>query len=250
MNKFNLKDTSFIIHFRRDSDDRLFNLRCILNYFHTFIDYGELFVINDDSEQDPEIDKISEEYPNVKLAFYRNDGVYKRTLCFNKIAKITSNKILCFYDTDTLIKPLYLSRSQDGILSGLIDHVYPYNGVFVDVKKKSRDILANFEFEKLENLLVSRYLGYDNEYLNVIHDSSVGGIVMISKEAFLKIGGYNSDFIGWGCEDVEIERRSKSYNRIARVENDDAICWHLQHDNTIRTEHKHYQNNVNLLYSR
>jgi predicted glycosyltransferase involved in capsule biosynthesis len=248
--KVNLTETSFIIHFRRDSDDRLFNLRCVLRYFDKYIHYGELFIINDDTIIDPEINEISKEYPNVSLAFYQNNSVYKRTHCFNKIAKIASKKVLCFYDTDTLVKPIYLSRSQDAILSGNVHHVYPYSGLFVDVKKKSRDTLANFEFFKLEELLKERYLGYDNEDLNVIHTESVGGINLISKEAFLKIGGYNDNFIGWGCEDVEIERRSKSQNVVVKIENDDAICWHLQHDNTIRTEHQYYQNNVNILYSR
>lgn len=250
MNKLNLRDTSFIIHFRRDSEDRLFNLRCVLKYFHTFIDYGELFIINDDKEQDPELENISNQYPNVTLAFYKNDGVYKRTLCFNKIAAISTKKILCFYDTDTLVKPEYLELSQNGILGGSVDHVYPYNGIFVDVKKKSRETLANFDFQKLEILLESRHLGYDNDDVNVIHNASVGGIIMISKDAFNKIGGYDSNFIGWGCEDVEIERRSNLQNRVSRIGVDDAICWHLQHDNTIRTEHDHYQNNVNILYSR
>jgi predicted glycosyltransferase involved in capsule biosynthesis len=248
--KFNLTDTSFIIHFRRDSDDRVFNLRCILDYFHKFIDYGELFIINDDSEKDPELDNIFKEYPNVSLVFFKNDGVYRRTLCFNKIANIATKKILCFYDTDALVKPEYLFRAQHGILTGAIDHVYPYNGLFVDVKKIKRETLANFQFEELENLLTSRHIGYDNEYLNVIHNNSVGGIVMISKSAFQKMNGYNTEFIGWGCEDVEIEKRSRTQNNVSRIANDDAICWHLQHDNTIRTENIHYQNNVNILYSR
>jgi len=249
MIKFNLLDTSFIIHFRRDSEDRVFNLRCILKYFHTFIEYGELFVINDDAEQDPELKNISIEYPNVKLVFLKNCGAYRRTECFNKTASISTKKVLCFYDTDTLIKPKYLFESQNSILNGLIDHAYPYNGMFVDVKKNCRETLANYDFEKLESLLLERHLGYDNDDVNVIHTSSVGGIVMISKEAFSKIGGYNSNFIGWGCEDVEIERRSKTQNKVGRLQNEDAICWHLRHENTIRTESDNYKNNINLLYN-
>ena len=56
--KYNLTETSFIIHFRRDSDDRLFNLKCILNYFDTFINYKELFIINDDFELDSELENL------------------------------------------------------------------------------------------------------------------------------------------------------------------------------------------------
>jgi len=209
----------------------------------------ELFVVNDDAEIDTEFENIAKDYPNVKLVFFKNDGIYQRTLCFNKIANISTKEVLCFYDTDTVVRPKYLSASQHVIINGLLDHVYPYNGIFVDVKKKSRSDLANFDFDKMESLLVSRELGYDSDDLNVIHNDSVGGIILISKEAFFKIGGYNSEFVGWGFEDVDFNKRSKISNKVSRIENEDAICWHLQHDNTIRTENPLYSNNIKILYN-
>jgi predicted glycosyltransferase involved in capsule biosynthesis len=246
--KYNLTETSFIIHFRRDSDDRIFNLKCILNYFDTYIDYKELFIINDDSELDNELKNLKEKYPKISIGFFKNDDVYQRTLCFNKIAKIANGKVLCFYDTDVLVKPECLQHAQKLIITGELDHVYPYNGLFVGVKKPHRDLLVNFEFNKLESLLLERHIGYDNEYMAVGHDHSVGGMHMMSKEAFNKIEGYNVNFIGWGCEDVDIYTRSGQKNKVAGISSPDAICWHIDHDNTIRTENKYYKNNLNLLY--
>jgi predicted glycosyltransferase involved in capsule biosynthesis len=247
--KYNLTETSFIIHFRRDSDDRIFNLKCILNYFNTYIDYKELFIINDDSELDHELENLQKKYPKISIGFFKNDDIYQRTLCFNKIATIATGKVLCFYDTDVLVKPECLQHAQKLILNGSLDHVYPYNGLFVDVKKEHRELLVDFNFSKLESLLLERHIGYDNEYMTVAHDHSVGGINMLSKIAFNRIEGYNTNFIGWGCEDVDIYTKSGFKNKVAGISSPDAICWHIHHDNTIRTEHKYYQNNLNLLYN-
>jgi hypothetical protein len=152
--KYNLTETSFIIHFRRDSDDRIFNLKCILNYFNTYIDYKELFIINDDSELDHELENLQKKYPKISIGFFKNDDIYQRTLCFNKIATIATGKVLCFYDTDVLVKPECLQHAQKLILNGSLDHVYPYNGLFVDVKKEHRELLVDFNFSKLESLLL------------------------------------------------------------------------------------------------
>jgi hypothetical protein len=79
--KYNLTETSFIIHFRKDSDDRIFNLKCILNYFDTYIDYKELFIINDDSELDSELEKLKEKYPKILIGFLKNDDVSSTLVC-------------------------------------------------------------------------------------------------------------------------------------------------------------------------
>ena len=248
--KYDLSETSFIIHFRRDSDDRFFNLECILNYFDNYIDYKELFIINDDSQPDIGLTNIKEKYPKISIEFFKNDDAFKKSECFNKISNIATGKILCFYDTDILVKPEFIHYSQNLIIDGKLDHVYPYNGLFVDIKKEHRDLAVNFNFDKLESLLLDRKIGYDNEYMTVAHDHSVGGITMLSREAFEKIDGYNNDYIGWGCEDVDIYIKSGVKNKVAAVNSPDAICWHIHHDNAIRTENKYYQNNLNLLYNK
>lgn len=39
------------------------------------------------------------------------------------------------------------------------------------------------------------------------HNNALGGCVMFRKDAFLKLGGYNREFVGWGWEDNEIYNR-------------------------------------------
>lgn len=247
--KFNLSQTSFIIHFRKDSDDRIFNLKCVLKYLTTHMNCGEIFLINDDAVIDPCLEEIKQEFPNVLLAFYKNEGVYHRTLCFDRIAKIATKPVLCFYDTDVIVRASVLEKSQNLIIQNKVDHVYPYNGLFVDVKKEYRDVISNYDFEYLEKNLTSTAIGFDNEIMTVAHDASVGGLHMMSKDGYFRMGGYDVGFIGWGCEDVDIYTKSGKHNRVARITDENAICWHIHHDNTIRTENEHYTNNQKLLYS-
>lgn len=44
-------------------------------------------------------------------------------------------------------------------------------------------------------------------YINA-HIAGCGGRVFLSKANFLKLGGYNENFIGWGHEDLEFKRRA------------------------------------------
>ena len=247
--KIDLSETSVIIHFRKDSEDRLFNLKTILTYFDTFFNVGELIVINDDACVDPCIVNLKKEFPNFIYKFFRNDGIYKRCLCFNKMAKIAKCPIVMFYDTDVLVKPEFLKISEDLILTGRVDHIYPYNGLFVNIWKPAFEhFLPNFNFKYLENCLKDRTLGYNNEFVEVIHDKSVGGLLMFSNEKFEKIGGYNENFLGWGGEDVDICNRSYKVNRVLKIPDIDAICWHLHHNNTVRTENPHYKDNLKIMF--
>ena len=249
--KTDLLHTSIIIHFRKDSDDRLFNLETILRFFDTFMEVGELIVINDDKVVDPSLQDLKRRFPKYKYKFFENDGVYKRCLCFNELAKIAKCPIVMFYDTDVLVKPEFLKISEEFILTGRVDHVYPYNGLFVNITKAAFDrFLPDFDFQFLEESLKGRELGYHNELVEIAHTASVGGMLMFTKESFFKIGGYNDNFLGWGGEDVDICNRSYKQNRVSKISDVDAICWHLQHDNTIRTENPHYENNLKMTYAK
>jgi predicted glycosyltransferase involved in capsule biosynthesis len=86
---------------------------------------------------------------------------------------------------------------------------------------------------------------YDqDENFLVAHPQSKGGMVMFSRKAFLDCNGYNPNFKGWGYEDDEILARFQKMGwDIVRVNNAEAIAWHLPHENTVREKHRYYDNN-------
>lgn len=241
---YNLSKTSFIIHFRKDSEDRLFNLRTILRFLNG-LNSKEIIVINDDKEVDPCIRELRVEYPKVEWGFMRNEDEFKKSSAFNRAAEMATGDVLCFYDVDILIDPVYLEESQNLLMSGKTDHSYPFNGLFVDLQKEAfEDILPIFDFPEMLLALPERHIGFSNHSVIVASDSSPGGVNMITREAFQRMNGFDENFIGWGFEDTDFMNRSKRVNRVSRIEHPDAICWHLHHDNAIRTENKHYQSNL------
>lgn len=232
--KTDLSNTSIIIHYRKDSEDRGFNLKTIFRFLSDNVEYGELIVINDSCEIDPEMYSLSGE--NIKSLFFKNDGHFKKSYGFNSAASVAKCDILCFYDVDILIEPKYLKMAQDKILNSECDHVYPFNGTFINLKKENFDkFLGDFNFTVVKGLS-------SNELAST---TSPGGCNLISKGAFLKIGGYDEGFVGWGFEDTDFFERSKRINRVEYLDDCDAVCWHLDHDNAIRVENPHYNNNLN-----
>jgi predicted glycosyltransferase involved in capsule biosynthesis len=112
----------------------------------------------------------------------------------------------------------------------------------LDVQKSKFDLLIpDPDFETLCGLWKDRKEGID-----FASSVSPGGCNMITKEAFEKIGGYDERFVGWGFEDTDFMERSQLVNRLSRMNDNDAICWHMHHDQAIRENNPHYLNNLKI----
>jgi len=210
------------------------------------MDYKELIIINDDTKIDSEMLKFKN-FPNINLLFFENRDEFKKAECFNQGALKATGKILCFYDADVLIEGKYLEQSQNEILNGRYDHIYPFTGYFINIKKLMFDkIFPDYNFNILKESLGGYDLTWNNDLMEPASDRSPGGCNLISKESFLKIGGYDSRFIGWGFEDTDFQFRSKRVNKVKYLNDRDSICWHLQHDNPIRLENPYYDNNIQI----
>jgi predicted glycosyltransferase involved in capsule biosynthesis len=240
-----MKNTTFIIHFRRDCEDRIFNLKTILKYLYSNNPL-EIIVINDDNVVDPIMKWVKTEYPTIKLLFCENEDEFKKSYCFNMSALQSTGDVLCFYDVDVLVSQAQLEESQNLILSGQADHVYPFNGIFIDVKKKFFPMFIDtFNFVTLNNEVTDTTLGFYNGNINIISDKSPGGCNLISKKAFQKIGGYDENFIGWGFEDTDFRERSKKKNNVRYLEGDKYLYHleHITHCDQDRSQQPYYGNN-------
>lgn len=234
--KTDLSNTSIIIHYRKDSEDRAFNLKTIYRFLEENVQFKELIIINDNDKIDPEMEFFKQKRTDLIPLWFHNDDQFRKTYAFNVGCAHATGNVLCFYDVDVLIEPKYLKLAQDKILSGEFDHVYPFTGRFMNVKKELfPTFLPEFDFSVVKN---------SPEYTEVASNESPGGCNLISKEAFIKMKGYDNDFIGWGFEDTDFYERSKRSNRVQYLDDPDAVCWHLNHDNSIRMENPHYQKNL------
>lgn len=246
-----LTSTAFIVHYRTDCEDRVNNLHYCLDFLSNYITSGSITLINDDASIDPNIRRVKNKYPNIRFLFCENVGDFRKAYCLNQAAATTTEPVLCFYDVDVLISPEQLKEAQDYILEGKMDHVYPYNGIFIDVKKPFfGEFLSTYDFKKLQDEVTSTALGFYNGRVHVISDMSPGGCSLISRPAFNGIGGYDDKFIGWGFEDTDFRDRSKKVNRQTYLSGPKYLFHlnHSTHDDQVRSNHAHYMNNVNLFY--
>lgn len=89
--------------------------------------------------------------------------------------------------------------------------------------------------------------GYINAYI-----AGCGGRVFLSKDNFLKLGGYNESFIGWGHEDLEFKHRAKN---LGLVVEDIPLSFlgSIGHTNNLRIKNMQFsikesaQKNLNIL---
>jgi predicted glycosyltransferase involved in capsule biosynthesis len=245
--KFRLPNLSIILHYRRDCDDREFNLKTTLKFLKSNFVVSDIVVIVDEKIHSREnYPKWIEEYAKVILV--ENDDEFKKSYSYNVGANSTNGDVLCFWDVDVLIEAVCISTSYDSIsVWKTHDHVYPYDGTFVDVKKNYFcEFLDNYDFDKLKNELQSFDLGYFNGNVHVISTNSPGGCNLISREAFNRIGGYDERFVGWGFEDTDFRDRSMKINRVKYQS--DNVLWHLEHtthNDQDRSKQPHYLNNMN-----
>jgi predicted glycosyltransferase involved in capsule biosynthesis len=243
-----MKNTTVIIHFRADCVDRIFNLKVLLGYLSSH-NIGEIILINDDKVIDPIIRWVNKKYPNIVTLFLKNDDDFKKSLAFNIAAQLSKFDVFCFCDVDVLIPIEQLIESENLILSNVVDHVFPFCGIFINVKKCFfESFLPTYNFRILYEQVEDSNLGYNNDNICVKSDNSPGGCNLISKDAFYKIGGYDIDFIGWGFEDTDFKERSKLMNRVQYLDGEKYL-FHLDHsthtDDVFRSAHVHYMNNYN-----
>lgn len=243
--KINLNNIGLMIHFRRDVDDRFRNLEMVVNFYRENTCNLQIVIVNDDCVLDKDFKRLCKTY-NCKGLFMENSDVYWRTKSFNEASKILDCEYIIAGDTDVIVDPRFIVKAKE-LFTDNIGIVYPYNGMFIHLKKPMfEEFTANQNlvnlFDKSQTLKPHAY-DQDENFL-VAHPYSKGGMVMFSRKAFLDCNGYNPNFKGWGYEDDEIPARFQKMGfTITRVEDQDAIAWHLPHENTIREQHIYYDNN-------
>lgn len=233
-------DITFVIHYRKDTEDRKHNLLTSGVYLRDKFPESEIIIVNDDKVCDEDFKESFRYVGGVKPIFLENHDEFRKSLSFNEAAKRATGNIFCFWDVDVLIRSGYIRIAYELIKDGAADHVYPFNGTFVDVQKDLfHDFLTRYNFEHIEKLWELKHPS-----LHFASGESPGGCTMISREAFERMGGYDDRFIGWGFEDTDFLYRSRKVNKVSYLEGKNAICWHLNHENAKRLENPHYHNNL------
>lgn len=210
----NLKDVTFIIPVKLDSDDRRRNMKITLSYLQRNFDTN-IIVCESDKESNEEFIQSCAIRPIIYMFDEDSSGIFHRTRILNEMTEASPTNIVVNYDIDVVFPVENYVAARDAINQGT-DLVFPYGGPFFDI---GEDL---FRYVNENN--VSQIPVQENQLL---HPNSVGGAFFFNRERYKKAGLENENFLAWGFEDNErIIRLQKLGYKLGRV---NGNCYHLTH---------------------
>ncbi len=225
MDKYNLKNVTFLIPYSYDSIDRLENIKLAIDYLRYNFDTNIIVFEFSDTET------LKEDGFNLDCVLYKyikKDNEYiHRTKMLNDMMKISNTDIIVNYDVDVLLELDDIKEAYSLINENKMDVVLPYKGRCLEI---SRNLITKIR----ETFNISTL---DMSLTNCINPLSVGGALFINKRKYIEIGAENEKFIGWGFEDNErINRIEKMGLRHTRT---NGVLIHIEHWRGINSVHHH-----------
>ena len=221
-----LKNCTFIIPIRIESEDRMRNVVTVLAYllknFDTKVILKEVDVesVFEDQVLPQIVDFLGDNINNLTHVFEKSDDpVFYRMKILNEMIDMADTKVIANYDCDVLFKKETYVESVKMIMDGF-DLVYPYGfgnyqkQVFIDDDGVSEFINEDFDFEVLDKK--SR-----------MYDAQYGHVQFVNRKSYILAGMENENFRGSSPEDKErFYRFDKMGYSVGRI---DDIVYHLEH---------------------
>lgn len=220
-----LKDTTFLIYIRIDSEDRLLNLELVLKHISFYFKTSIYLLEVDTAPKTPKelINKYEVQYEFLKDL----NEIFHTTKYRNYLVKKCNSKIFFICDTDVIVSPVAILNCRDYLQSSSNKKkvVYPFNGDFFNVSSEYRDMyseIGDYDFlvkNKEHHLLWFKY--------------SMGGIFGGFTEVFKRQPIDNENIFGWGPDDKERYYRFKKKGfEIMRA---GEPLYHLHHERLINS---------------
>ncbi|KAA9019494.1 galactosyltransferase-related protein [Niallia endozanthoxylica] len=159
---------SILIPFKEDNGIRSETLQWVIRFYQNVIPEAEICIGEND------------------------DKIFNRCKAINAAAEKASRNVFVLADADVIYDPDLLVESVLSLQKA--PWVIPFNRILDISQKKTEEIL------KIEP---SWPLSLTNENYSEfkIDKLFAGKLNVLSREAFEKVGGYDEQFLGWGCED-------------------------------------------------
>lgn len=188
---------SFIIPIRVDSVERERNIDIVLEQLNE-IENVDISILEGDIKP---LYRLKKNYSNVTYRFFEDSNpIFYRTKYLNQLLKEAQGSIVGIWDADVITSKEQIFDAVKKIRSGGAIMSFPYDGRFYMIPAKESNQFANdLLCRKLGKRIRNRYL------VHGFH--SVGGAFFVNKKIYLKSGGENEYFYGWGPEDAERVKR-------------------------------------------
>lgn len=197
---------------------------------------GEIIVVNFDGDAGFLEQVIPAGEKNIKVVTVKDQEMFNKAACNNIGASYAGNEYIFFCDCDIILEP-----ESIGTLLEMVRQDSRFFGTLVGVKETIVNSIQNNHIVSFGYNLVIKTK--DNRTLNIIdseEDANDGtrnapGLLMVSKENFQRVNGYNSNLVGWGWEDQDMIGRLTLGAGLERKFFGKAL--HISHKDEERTKH-------------
>ena len=121
---------------------------------------------------------------------------YCRSATFNAAVPIARGEVIVAHDNDMLVPERYaaevLARAREG-------------WHFIDLKR------FIFYLSEADSRAIFDGAPLRNDHITKIVQNLKGGSIAATRDAYIAIGGFDEDFVGWGGEDLEFWERARAY---------------------------------------
>jgi len=205
----------------------------------------EEIILSDDGSSEDIVSFFKEHKQNsvipMKLVRQQHNG-FRLSRVRNNAASIAQGDLLVFLDQDIVIPtyylagianrmkprifltsyPVRLSPAQSEALNSETIHKSAYSSILLP--SQIRKIHSQFRKDRLSYLLL-RYLRIGK------HGAKLrGGVASISRNDYLKVNGYDENFLWWGGEDDDLGRRLLAIGTVGKNISYHQFPLHLYHD--------------------
>ena len=215
--KYKLEDVEFLVLVHFDSIQRLENALAVVKYLTSNFDTN-ICVWEVGRRNNHIFEKLMPK--GIEYSFIQDyDVVLHRTKYINGMLRSSTSLYVAIWDVDVITPILQILDSVRSLREGF-DFVYPYDKLFCDVTYEIRDMfLDSMNVDLLMDLRYFMPLWYK--------PNPVGGAFFANRESYIRSGGENENFYGWGIEDGE--RYNRWLNNNYLIKRIRGCIFHLPH---------------------
>ena len=240
-----LKDTTFMIPLRVETQDRMRNAITILTYLLRGFNTNVMVLENDSNPTFKEnvLPVLEQSVPafNLKNLNYMyeetEEYMFHRTRMLNDMTMKADTDIVVNYDTDILLPKNVYSQACQIIRDGTASFVYPYG-------------MGNYQFQvQATDEQVTNFINSNFNFLAFTSkrqwDAKFGFVQFCDRKEYIRLGMEIEDFKAYGYEDDE---RFQRFSRLSKVYRIEDMVWHLEHERTSNSwfNNPHIESNKKL----
>jgi GT2 family glycosyltransferase len=197
---------------------------------------GEIIIVNFDGDPAMIKDVTTHKSPYVHFLNVKNQPMFNKAAANNLGAYHARFDHIFFCDCDIIVNPSSINQLLELVMEkpnnfGTLDGVKE-----TVVNSIQNNFITSFGYELIIKTKNGRLLNIkDHEEDSTDGTRNAPGLLLVSKQNFLTIDGYNSGLTGWGWEDQDMIGRLTLGGGFNRVYFGTAM--HISHNDTERTKH-------------